>query len=282
MIDDLIETPLAPTGRNPVAISHAADVNDSKWRAWMTLRLMVLVLAMVFGARGAGAVTIEDPNEAGKAAYARGDYTMAERLFAQAIKRQPREPLFHYHRAIALTRLERWREAVQAYEATLALKPPADLAAAATDGMQTLAPLLKGRPVRPVPSAEGDVITVPLRRAGGVWWVEVTLNDSRTTWFMIDTGATWCTLSPELADLLDIRPAADARTANLQTANGRTSGPLVWIPSIRVGDVEARNVPAVVLASADLRQVGILGNSFLSRYVVTLDSENSVLTLRPR
>lgn len=245
----------------------------------MTLRLTVLVLAVAFAAGGAGAGTIEDLNEGGKAAYARGDYVTAERLFARAIERQPREPLFHYHRAVALTRLERWREAVQAYEATLALKPPTDLAAAATDGLRALAPLLKRR----LPSStEGDGISVPLRKAGGVWWAEVTLNDSRTTWFMIDTGATWCTLSPDLADSLDIRPAPDARIVNLQTANGRTSGPLVWIPSIRLGDVEAENVPAVVLASADLRQVGILGNSFLSRYVVTLDSENWVLKLRPR
>jgi clan AA aspartic protease (TIGR02281 family) len=280
MIDEMIEPRRRGRNRTRWLLEQAADMTNSQWRAWMTLPLTVFVLAAaVFGASGAGAVTIEDLNEAGKAAYARGDYTMAESLFAQAIKRQPREPLFHYHRAIALTRLERWREAVQAYEATLALKPPANLAAAATDGMRTLAPLLKRGPAL---STEGELITVPLKRAGGVWWVEVTLNDSRTTWFMIDTGATWCTVSPELADSLDMRPGADAPTANLQTANGRTSGPLVLIPSIRVGDVEAKNVPAVVLASADLRHVGILGNSFLSRYVVTLDSENSVLTLRPR
>ncbi len=245
----------------------------------MTIRLMVLVLAAAFGAGGAVAATIDDLNEAGKAAYARGDYATAERLFARAIERQPREPLFHYHRAVALTRLERWREAVQAYETTLALKPPANLAAAATDGLRVLAPLLKRRAVT---ATEGDMITVPLRSAGGVWWVEVTLSDSRTTWFMIDTGATWCTLSPDLADSLDLRPAPDARIVHLRTANGLTSGPLVSIPSIRLGDAEATNVPAVVLASADLRQVGILGNSFLSRYVVTLDSENWVLRLRPR
>lgn len=245
----------------------------------MVLQLMVLGLAVAFGAGGAGAATIEDLNEAGKAAYARGDYATAERLFAGAIARQPREPLFHYHRAVALTRLERWSEAVQAYETTLALKPSAGLAVAATDGIRALMPLLKRRAA---PSTDGDVIAVPLKRAGGVWWVEVTLNDSRTTWFMIDTGATWCTLSPELAEALDIRSPRDARIVNLQTANGRTSGPLVWISSIRLGDVEATNVPAVVLGSADLREVGILGNSFLSRYVVTLDSENWVLRLRPR
>jgi clan AA aspartic protease (TIGR02281 family) len=245
----------------------------------MTHWVVLLLLAGAFGPGHTAAAAPDDPNEAGKAAYARGDYAVAERLFARAIERQPREPLFHYHRAIALTRLERWREAVQAYQAALALTPSADLAAAATDGIRALAPLLKPRPA---PSTEGDATSVPLQGSGGVWFAEVTVNDSHTTWFMIDTGATLCVLSPELADSLGIRPSPDARVVNLQTANGRTSGPLVWIPSIRLGDVEAKNVAAVVLASAGLREGGILGNSFLSRYVVTVDSERRVLHLRPR
>lgn len=241
--------------------------------------VIVLLVAAAFGPAAAGTSTLDDPNEAGKAAYARGDYAAAEHLFARAIERQPREPLFHYHRAVALTQLGRWPEALQAYEATLALKPPADIAAAASAGLRALIPLLKSR--RPTSVTE-DTISVPLAGAGGVWFAEVTLNDSHTTWFMVDTGATLCVLSPELADSLGIRPAPDARIVNLKTANGRTSGPLVLIPSIRLGEAEAKNVAAVILESAGLREGGILGNTFLSRYVVTLDSEKRVLNLRPR
>lgn len=244
-------------------------------RRWM----IVLLVGLAFGTGAAGALAVDDSNEAGKAAYARGDYGEAERLFARAIERQPEEPLFHYHRAVALTRLRRWREAFRAYEATLVLNPPADIATAARSGMHALGPLLKPRRT---PSTDEDVVAVPLERHGGVWFAEVTLNDSRTAWFMIDTGATLCVLSPELADALGIRPASENRMVSLQTANGSTSGPLVWIPSIRLGDAEAQNVAAVVLASAGLREAGILGNSFLSRFVVTLDSQKRVLNLRPR
>lgn len=241
---------------------------------WFVLALLTVAL----GAPPADTSTRDELNEAGKAAYARGDYEAAERLFSLAIGNRPRDPLLHYHRAAALTQLGRWRDAYQAYETALALNPPADVAAAASAGLHALVPLLKARPA---PSQE-DVVSVPLRRAGGVWFAEVTLNDSRPAWFMVDTGATLCVLSPELADTLGIRATPDARVVNLRTANGWTSGPLVWIASIRLGEAEAKNVAAVILASAELRESGILGNTFLSRYVVTLDSENRTLNLRAR
>ena len=244
----------------------------------MARSVVLVLLAVAFGPIDAGTSTLDDLNEAGKAAYSRGDYEAAERLFARAIADQPREPLLHYHRAAALTKLGRWRDAYQAYEAALALKPPADIAAAASAGLRALVPLLQPRRT---PSEE-DVISVPLKRSGGVWFAEVTLNDSRSAWFMVDTGATLCVLSPELADSLGIRAASDARVVNLKTANGWTSGPLVWISSIRLGDAEAENVAAVILASAELREGGILGNTFLSRYVVTLDAEKRILNLRSR
>lgn len=68
-------------------------------------------------------LTAADLNEAGKAAYARGDFAEAERLFAQAIANAPDNALPHYHRAVALTRLSRWREAAEAYQTTLRLRP---------------------------------------------------------------------------------------------------------------------------------------------------------------
>lgn len=250
-----------------------------EWRSGRLARSFILVLlAVAVGPIDADTLTRDDLNEAGKAAYARGDYEAAERLFSRAIAIQPRDPILHYHHAVALTQLRHWRDAYQAYEAALALKPPADIAAAASAGMQALVPLLKPRRT---PSDE-DVISVPLKRSGGVWFAEVTLNDSRPAWFMVDTGATLCVLSPELADSLGIRTTPDARVVNLKTGNGWTSGPLVWIASIRLGGAEAKNVAAVILASAELRESGILGNTFLSRYVVTLDSENRTLNLRSR
>ncbi len=72
--------------------------------------LLALVFAVTTGAAGS------DLNEAGRAAYARGDYAAAERLFTQALAQAPDEPLLHYHRGVALMRLSRWQEAYAAFD----------------------------------------------------------------------------------------------------------------------------------------------------------------------
>jgi clan AA aspartic protease (TIGR02281 family) len=237
--------------------------------------LVVLILACLV--RSASATVVESLNEAGKAAYMRGDYANAERLFAGAIEHQPREPLLHYHHAVALTQLGRWREALRAYETVLGLNPPPDIAYASRKALRDLAPLLRMRRAAPPEGA-----SVSLERRGGVWFTEVTINETHTVRFMIDTGASLCAISPELAESLGIRPVPDAPVVELQTANGRTSGRLVRIPSIRVGEAEAINVPGVVVASANLGRGGILGMSFLSGYVVTIDPARRLLNLEPR
>jgi len=237
--------------------------------------LVVLILACLV--RAAGATAVESLNEAGKAAYTRGDYANAERLFARAIELQPREPLLHYHHAVALTQLGRWHEAFRSYEAVLDLNPPTDIASASRKAMRDLAPLLRIR--RTAPPEAGSVA---LERRGGVWFTEVPINETRAVRFMIDTGAALCAISPELAESLGIRPAPDAPVVELQTANGRTSGRFVRIPSIRVGETEAIDVPGVVVASANLGYGGILGMSFLSGYVVTIDPARRLLNLEPR
>lgn len=237
--------------------------------------LGVLILACLV--RPASATVVESLNEAGKAAYSRGDYANAERLFARAVEHQPREPLLHYHHAIALTQLGRWHEAFRAYETVLGLNPPPDIASVSRKALRDLGPLLRMRRTA-VPEAS----SVALERRGGVWFTEVTINETHVVLFMIDTGASLCAISPELAESLGIRPAPDAPVVELQTANGRTSGRAVQIPSIRVGEAEAINVPGVVVASANLGHSGILGMSFLSRYVMTIDPARRLLNLERR
>jgi clan AA aspartic protease (TIGR02281 family) len=241
-------------------------------RPALLLPLLGLILA------GSIAATVAGLNEAGKAAYAKGDYSTAERLFSQALAQAPDEPLLHYHQGVTLMRLSRWREASAAFETTLRLNPPRDVAAAAREGIRSLEPLLRQPGVGgPAP----DETAVTLQRMGGNWFAQVRLNNARTARFLVDTGASTCVLSPGLATALDIHPDRRAQPVPLQTISGLTRGHVVTIPSVRVGDVEALNVVAVVHpleASMD----GILGNTFLSRFTMTLDSEQGLLRLSAR
>ena len=253
-----------------------------------TARALGLIgLLIVLG--GAGWAQL---NERGKAAYARGDYTEAERLFRQALATAPDEPELHYHRAVALTHLHRWAEAAAAYERSLALRPPPALAAAARQGLRSVEPLARPRvtvpPVtEPAPAApmrarrpQLPPDTVPVRRVGGNWVVDVVLNDMQTATFLVDTGASACAITPELAAALGIAPDQDTPPVRVRGVGGDVWGRLVKIPAIRVGDLEAHDVVAFVVPLPGLQ--GILGNTFLSRYTATLDPAQGQLTLRPR
>jgi len=234
--------------------------------------LLFLVFATSTGA------AVSDLNDAGKAAYSSGDYVAAERLFNQAVAQAPRDPLLQYHRGVTLMRLSRWREASAAFEAVLRLNPPADLAATAQQGIRSLAPLLR----EPAPrNARGEETLVTLHRARGNWFAEVRLNDSRTARFVVDTGASLCVVSPELATALSIHPGPRAEMVPMQVVGGVTAGPRVTLASVRVGDAEVENVAAVI-HSIGPGIDGLLGNTFLGRFTVTLDPDRSVLVLRPR
>ncbi|HVQ74593.1 MAG TPA: aspartyl protease family protein [Candidatus Binatia bacterium] len=219
-----------------------------------------------------------DLNQAGMAAYGRGDYAAAEQLFTRAAARAPRDPLLHYHRGVALSRLSRWSEATAAYQSALRLGPPPELAATIREAMRAAAPYTEARPV---PRRGPEEHEVPLDRMAGGWIAEVVLNDTRTARFLVDTGASICVIAPGLARELGIAPGPGAEEILLQTLSGQTRGPVVRIPVLRVGDAESRSVPAVVHETGPSMD-GILGNTFLGRFTVTVDPGRRVLSLRSR
>jgi aspartyl protease family protein len=237
---------------------------------------LALLLALVFAVTIGAAVS--DLNEAGRAAYARGDYEAAERLFTQAVAQAPDEPLLHYHRGVALMRLSRWQEAYGAFESALRLRPSADVATAARAGIRSVAPLIRAPAVK---AGRGDNVSIPLRRAAGGWLAPVRLNNSRTVELVVDTGASSCVISPELATALGIEPGPRAESVTMQVVGGRTTGSIIQLASVRVGDAEAEDVTAVVHPISP-EIAGLLGNSFLARFIVTLDPQQGILHLRPR
>jgi len=234
------------------------------------LVLPVLLVTLLGAAPG-------DLNEAGKTAYQRGDFAEAERLFTQALARTPSDPLLHYHRGAALTRLGRIREATAAYETALRLDPPPAVAAAARDGLRAIGAL--GAPSRPRRSTDETVIA--LTRIPGGWLTEVVINGAWTGPLLLDTGASVTLVSPAVARAAGISIGPDTQMVEVQGIAGRTRGPIVTLSSIQVGEIEARGVRAVVV-ELPTGLNGLLGNSFLARYTFTLDPREGALRLQPR
>lgn len=82
---------------------------------------------------------------------------------------------------------------------------------------------------------------------------------------MVDTGATYVALTYETAISLGLHVAeADFKYA-FQTANGTVRVASTVLRSIRVGNVEARDVPATINAPGTLTGSNLLGMSFLRK-----------------
>lgn len=104
-----------------------------------------------------------------------------------------------------------------------------------------------------------------------------TINGN-TLQFLVDTGATAITLSGSDARRLGINYLAGSR-AHTQTANGVVPVYKVKLDTVRVGDVTANNVDAVVI-EGDALPVALLGMSFLNRMEMKRDGLTMTLIKR--
>lgn len=101
--------------------------------------------------------------------------------------------------------------------------------------------------------------------------------NGQVTSFLIDTGATSVAIGQIEAERLGLRYLYGRRLVT-QTANGLVPAYEVQLTTVRVGDVEVRDVQAIVIPGL-LGHV-LLGNSFLSRF--QMRRENDVMTLELR
>lgn len=126
------------------------------------------------------------------------------------------------------------------------------------------------------------VTTVPIERRGNTMVVSVNLNDHVQTKMIVDTGASITSISIRVADSLGIK--IDDRTTRMptQTANGPALVPLVKLSSLRVGDVEIRDVDVLVMTNWPNPEVtGLLGMNFFGQFDWSTDAVNNQLVLRP-
>ena len=112
--------------------------------------------------------------------------------------------------------------------------------------------------------------------SGGHYTTIGTINGQVTS-FLVDTGATAISISQIEAEKLGLRYMYGKRIVT-QTANGIAPAYQFQLASVRIGDVEVRDVEAIVIPGT-MSHV-LLGNSFLNRF--QMRRENDVMTLELR
>lgn len=111
----------------------------------------------------------------------------------------------------------------------------------------------------------------------GHFLVQGVVNGSAAR-FLVDTGASLVALPASVARQAGVRLDAGNQVW-VNTANGRVRAHRVFLNSLRVGEVRAHMVEALVMEDGQL-PIGLLGMSFLNR--VNMNREGDLLTLTQR
>lgn len=124
-------------------------------------------------------------------------------------------------------------------------------------------------------------LNVPHESANGHMILTVRINDNIEGRFLLDTGASYVTLSQEMAKRLNLNMSSPI-SLPLTMADGSTvEGKPVILNSMRVGDVQADRVTAIVLPSPPSKGFdGLLGMSFLREFVINFDPANKKLVFK--
>ena len=100
---------------------------------------------------------------------------------------------------------------------------------------------------------------------------------------ILDTGATFSTLSEEALENIGISIAPDAPWVELQTAGGIIEAPLALVDAVWLGDFPVEWVTVAVCEACSRPPVsGLLGLNVLQRFRVSIDHEENKIELHPR
>jgi len=136
-----------------------------------------------------------------------------------------------------------------------------------------------GGPPPPSPSLP-DKSAVKFHKQGELMVVQALLNQKEPAKFVVDTGASYTTISQATAKQLQINPENRSAVIALQTANGVIEAPLVSVGSLDLGGLGLKDLKVAVHdVFPDPAISGLLGLNFLSEFRVEIDNKNGVIYL---
>lgn len=127
-------------------------------------------------------------------------------------------------------------------------------------------------------SSMSEGAEVNLLRRGEIWITEVLLNEKMKRYLVVDSGASFMLINPQIARELGIAVNENTPFIPMTTVSGYILVPLVTLKSVRIGKVQAENIEAVIYTLPSGGD-GLLGNSFLNKYRMTIDSVQGKMML---
>lgn len=222
-----------------------------------------------------------DYYQLGTQAYAQGQLDSALSYMKKAMVEHPTDPDVRYYMALCLDKLNRDREAILQYEFVRERGTDPRLISysqSRVTALQTITPKL-------VSVNTTKTLIVPLKEARNALMVDVTLRNRQngkevTGTFIIDTGATYTSISQEMAQGLGLDLSGEV--IKITTANGRIDVPKVNLDSLSVNGIQAHDVSATVIPIRTGSSFqGLLGLSFIRQFKMTIDPQANHLVLEP-
>lgn len=235
--------------------------------------------------------------QAGKQAFQSAQYENAVHCFQQVIVQKPQNINAHYYLALSLDRLGRASSAMAEYAYVTQNGYEANVTVYAQKRLLTL----QGSLPKVTSSASLAMIAsgsqsqsqkyqdslhqvaVPLKGSQNALIVDALLSQgsARTDGaFIIDTGATYTSISEEMAEQLGLN-LERCEKIRITTANGRIEVPKILIQKLSVNGLEAYNVEATVIPIRHGSSFsGLLGLSFIRQFVLTIDPQAGQLIFR--
>lgn len=139
------------------------------------------------------------------------------------------------------------------------------------------------RPPSPIAPPAPDKASIQFQRRGDLMVVKGVLNGSVPVNFVVDTGASYTTISQATATALRLDLGANPTMLSFNTANGVIQAPLATVRSMEVGGMEVKDVTVAVHdVFPDTEVAGLLGLNFLSNFRLDIDSQSGLLNLQKK
>ena len=231
------------------------------------------------------------------------EWDLAAAEATQLVDAEPYSADYRAWRGLVYEQKGDWEHAAEDFRQALALQPrlsdvPLNLAAAyerlgrPCEAAFPLEQLMYHYPERPMPGLRARVAELSARggcastaaktakvrydRTARSIRARVRVNERATGAFLVDTGASYVTLSRAFADRMGL-DLSTSSSVLLDTANGRNVGAFVLLGTVGVEELTALHVPAVVVDGLGDGIDGLLGLSFLSRF--DLRQKNGVIEI---